>query len=251
MSPYLAPLLLFFAGAVASGINAVAGGGTLLAFPIQIALGASTLQANATSSAALWLGGLASALGYAEQLKKTRHHLRVLLIPSGLGSLVGAWLLIRTSESVFKQVVPILVLLATVLLALQPYLKPKEPSRRIPPWVGAVLQFLICVYGGYFGAGMGILMLALMGLFIEADLHQLNAIKSWLAVLVNVVATGAFLYQGLVQLGPMLALGAGSLAGGYLTARIVQRVPPSRVRVVVVALGFILSAWCFWRAFHS
>lgn len=250
MTVVLSTLLLFVAGAVASAINAVAGGGTLLAFPVQLALGATPLQANATSSAALWLGGLASALGYSEQFQKARSHLRVLLIPSGLGSLLGAWLLTQTSERVFERMVPLLVLVATVLLAAQPYLKPKEPSRRIPAWLGALLQFAICVYGGYFGAAMGILMLALMGLFVEGDLHQLNAIKSWLSVLVNVVATGAFLYQGLVQLRPMLALGAGALVGGYLTARTVQKVPPGRVRVVVVGLGFVLSGWCFWRAFH-
>jgi uncharacterized membrane protein YfcA len=243
-------LVLGCTGALAAALNAVAGGGTLLTFPVLMAFGASALHANATCSAALWLGGLASAFGYSAQFGKTRRYLRTLLWPSVLGSALGAWLLSRTSESVFKLVVPALVLVATALLAAQPYLRPKEPSRRIPPWLGMVLQFLICTYGGYFGAGMGILMLAMMGLFMEGDLHQFNALKAWLAVLVNVIATLMFLYQGLVQIKPMVALSVGALLGGYLAARGVQKVDPSRLRAGVVTLGLALSAWCAWQACH-
>jgi uncharacterized membrane protein YfcA len=243
-------LVLCGTGGLAAALNAVAGGGTLLTFPVLMAFGYSALHANATCSAALWLGGLASALGYSGQLKKTRPYLRTLFLPSVLGSVLGAWLLSRTSEQVFKLVVPALVLLATVLLAAQPYLRPKEASRRIPPWLGMALQFLICIYGGYFGAAMGILMLAMMGLFMEGDLHQLNALKAWLAVLINVIAAVMFLYQGLVQVRPMLAIGTGALLGGYLTARNVQKLDPGRLRVGVVTLGLALSAWCTWQAFH-
>lgn len=250
MPGVLSTLILFFAGVLAAAVNAVAGGGTLFAFPMLLALGVSPLHANATCSAALWLGGLASAIGYAEQFQKTRGYLRMLFLPSLLGSLVGAWLLSQTSEKIFKQVVPALVLLATVLLAFQPYLRPKEPHRRMPPWVGMLLQFFICVYGGYFGAAMGILMLAMMGLFIEGDLHQFNALKAWLAVLVNVVATAMFLYQGLVQPGPTLVLGIGALTGGYLTARNVKKIAPARLRGIVVVIGLALSVWCGWHALH-
>lgn len=239
--------VLFVVGGLAASLNAVAGGGSLIAFPAQIALGASALQANATCSAALWLGGLASALGYYSQLHKTRHYLTWLAIPSAIGSLIGAWLLSITSERLFHQVVPALVLLATVLLALQPWLRPSGP-RRIPLFAVIALQFLICVYGGYFGAAMGILMLALMGLFIDGDLHQLNALKMWLAMIVNIIATVAFVWQGLVQIGPMLAIAAGALSGGYLAARMAQRVAPGRVRIVVVFLGFLLSLWFAYRA---
>lgn len=246
----LSCLMLFAVGGLAAAINAVAGGGTLLAFPVQMALGASALHANATCSAALWLGGLASAFGYAEQLKKARGALRTLFWPSALGSLLGAWLLSQTSERVFKFVVPMLVLLATVLLAVQPYLRPREPTQRIPSWLVAGLQFLICVYGGYFGAAMGILMLALFGVFIDGDIHQLNGVKAWSAVLVNVVATAVFVYQGLVQLWPMLAIGSGALAGGYLAARNVQKLSPRHLRAIVVSLGLVLSMWCAWRALH-
>lgn len=243
--------LLFVVGAVASAQNAVAGGGTLLAFPVQMALGAVAQKANATCSAALWLGGLASTLGYSAQVGKIRGHLRQLLLPSALGSLLGAWLLSRTSEATFKLVVPLLVLVATVLLAAQPYLRLRQSGRHFSPWLGVVLQFLICIYGGYFGAGMGILMLALLGLFVEGDLHQQNALKAMLTVLVNIVATGVFLAQGLIELGPMVALGSGALLGGYLAARHVQKVDPRRLRIAVVALGMALSGWYGSRALIS
>lgn len=246
----LSSLVLFGVGILASALNAVAGGGTLLAFPVLMGFGATALHANATCSAALWLGGLASALGYSAQQKKMRSHLRTLLAPTLLGSILGAWALSKTSAEVFQFVVPALILLATVLLAAQPYLKPKHPHQRIPIWAGLVLQFCIGVYGGYFGAAMGILMLALMGVLIEGDLHEFNAIKAWLAVLVNVVATAIFLAQGLVELRPMLALGTGALLGGYLTARNVQKVAPARIRVFVVSFGLILAIWCTWRAIH-
>ncbi len=243
----LAMAVLFVVGALAASMNALAGGGSLIAFPAQIALGASALHANATCSAALWLGGLGSALGYYSQLHKTRRYLGLLALPSALGSLVGAWLLTITSEQLFARVVPALVLLATLLLALRPWLRPAG-ARSVPVWLAVLGQFLICVYGGYFGAAMGILMLALMGLFIEGDLHQLNALKMWLAMIVNVVATAAFVWQGLVQLKPMLAIAAGALLGGYLAARLAQRIDPDRLRIFVVILGFALSLWFAYRA---
>lgn len=236
-------------GALAAALNALAGGGSLIAFPAQIALGASALHANATCSAALWLGGLASAIGYYPQLHKTRRFVGMLILPSALGSLLGAWLLSHTSEQLFGRVVPALVLLATLLLALGPYLRPSGP-RHVPMWVIVIGHFCICVYGGYFGAAMGILMLALMGLAIDGDLHQLNALKMWLAMVVNIVATAAFVWQGLVQLRPMLALAAGALAGGYLAARLAQRWAPGRLRIVVVVLGFALSFWFAYRAWR-
>jgi uncharacterized membrane protein YfcA len=241
-------LILLLVGMLASALNAVAGGGTLLAFPVLMGFGASALHANATCSAALWLGGLASAIGYSAHQKKMERHLRMLIVPTLLGSIFGAWALSKTSPELFKLVVPALILLATVLLALQPYLKPKHPSQRIPLWLGLLLQFFIGLYGGYFGAAMGILMLALMGVLIEGDLHEFNAVKAWLAVLVNVVATVIFISQGLVELRPMLALGTGALLGGYLTARNVQKVHPARLRIFVVTFGLLLAAWCTYRA---
>lgn len=251
MTEPLSLVLLFVTGVAASSLNAVAGGGTFIAFPVLVALGANELVANATCSAALWLGGLASAVGYAERLTRVRKLLERLLLPSAIGSCIGAWLLTVTSQRAFQMAVPALVLMATLLLALQPLLHRRVigAGRRLPVWVGMALQVLICIYGGYFGAGMGILMIAVMGLIVEADLNELNGLKSALALLVNVLATAAFLYRGLVLLVPTLALGAGALVGGYLSARGAQKVAPGKLRIFIVLIGLGLSVWFGLRAF--
>ena len=243
-------LAMFVAGLVASAINAVAGGGSLITFPVLVALGLPELSANATNAAALWIGGLGSAVGFLPQLKRTGRHLRLLLLPTALGSAVGVLLLVSGGSRVFKYAVPGLVLGATVLLALQPQLKRWVigSRRRLPTVVGVLLQFLICVYGGYFGAGMGILMLALMGLYIDGDIHEHNALKAWLGVLVNLLAGVLFWRQGLLDLHATLAVGLGSLVGGYVAARVAQRVNAELLRRAIVVLGLILAVWFAARA---
>ena len=244
-------LAMFLAGLFASAINAVAGGGSLITFPVLVALGVSELSANATNSAALWVGGLGSAVGFWPQLKRTRRHLRLLLLPTALGSATGVALLVSGGERVFKYAVPLLVLVATVLLAVQPRLKrwALGSERKLPPAVGVLLQFVICVYGGYFGAGMGILMLALMGLFIDGDLHEHNALKAWLGLLVNLLAGVLFWHKGLLDLRAGLAVGAGALVGGYVAARVAQRVNAELLRRAIVGLGAILAVWFALRVF--
>lgn len=246
----LALASLFLVGALASALNAVAGGGSLLVFPLLVALGVPELSANATGAAALWPGSLSSALGFLPQLRRTGAFLRVLLVPTILGSLLGAFLLVRTSAQAFRLAVPVLVGVATLLLALQPLLKRRAVAsgRQMPAWLGALLHFVICIYGGYFGAGMGILMLAVMGLCIDGDLHELNALKAWLALLVNVLAMGAFVLQGLVVLVPALVLAAGAISGGYLMARLAPRLHADKLRRAVVVFGLILTVWFAQRA---
>ena len=243
-------LAMFLAGLCASAINAVAGGGSLITFPVLVALGVPELSANATNSAALWIGGLGSAVGFWPQLKRTRRHLRWLLLPTVLGSAVGVALLVSGGALVFKNAEPGLVQLATARLAAQPQLKrwALGSRRKLPAAVGALLQFLICVYGGYFGAGMGILMLALMGLFIDGDIHEHNALKAWLGLLVNLLAGVLFWQQGLLDLRAMLAVGVGSLVGGYVAARVAQRVNAEHLRRAIVGLGVILALWFAARA---
>jgi uncharacterized protein len=170
----LALLALFCVGVLACGINAVAGGGSLVAFPVLVALGVPPLAANATNAVALWPGSLSSAFGFLEQLKRTGRYLWVLVLPTVLGSLFGAWLLTHTPERLFAMVVPALILLATLLLAFQPQIRKRVLAGRaqVPTAVGVLLQFLVSVYGGYFGAGMGIIMLAVFGLFIHGSMHD-------------------------------------------------------------------------------
>lgn len=254
----------FGLGALAAGINAVAGGGTLLSFPVMVALGWPAVIANATNAASLWPGSLGSALGFRDARARAtiRRHLPLLLIPTFLGSALGALLLTRSGERLFRLVVPVLVLLATVLLALQPRIRrysqaraqgagPAAPAARLPTWAVLVLQLLIGVYGGYFGAGMGILMLALLGLYIEGDLHEHNALKAWLGVAVNLLASAIFFWQGLIDLPAGAAMALGAILGGYAAARLSLRVKADALRTVIVVIGALLSLWFTLRALRG
>ncbi|MBS1724897.1 MAG: sulfite exporter TauE/SafE family protein [Armatimonadetes bacterium] len=241
--------LLFFAGMVASAINAFAGGGTLVSFPVLIGLGVTDQVANATNSMALWPGSLSSAVGFKDRFAATKHYYRTLVPATVVGATAGAWLMIVTPSSTFRALVPVLILLATVILAFQPRIRTwiTGPHGHTSPWTGATLQLLISVYGGYFGAGMGIMMLAAMALFVEGDIHDMNALKNTLAVVINVVAMGWFLYKGLVLFLPCLFLMAGAVIGGYGAARLSQRVPSEKLRLGIVAYGLVMTAWFFFR----
>lgn len=245
----LALLALFALGGVAAAINAVAGGGSLVVFPALIGFGLSTTGANATTSAALWPGSMASAIGYWPLVKKKRREVMALALPTALGSAAGAWLLVNTPERAFKMVVPGLVLCATLLLAFQPRIRAwlGGKHRRVPRAAGFVLQLAVCVYGGYFGAGMGILMLAIFGLFIEGSIHELNGLKTALSLLVNLLASAMFVAQGLVRIGPALAVMTGAIAGGYIAAKLAPKAPAEATRRVVVVLGFLMTAWFTWK----
>ena len=247
----LALAALFVVGLVASAINAVAGGGSLLSFPLLVALGVPPLSANATNSVALWPGSLASAFGFRDQLARTQKHLKFLVAPTIAGSLLGAWLLTHTPERLFDFVVPLLVLTATLLLAFGQRLRKAVLARRtkIPVALGMALQFFVSVYGGYFGAGMGILMLALLGLIATGDIHRHNAIKNTLGLFINFTASVIFVSKGLVQFVPCLALMAGAIVGGYAAAHMSQKVAADPLRKGIVVYGFVMAAWFAWRAF--
>lgn len=243
--------LAFLAGFIAAAVNAVAGGGSLVSFPTLVALGLPEQPANATNGVALWPGSAAGAFGFIKHLKKTKKHLKLLIPPTAIGSILGALLLVATGQELFKTVVPFLILLATFLLAFQPKIKEfaKAGKLKTGPILVAFLQFLIALYGGYFGAGMGIMMLGVMSLYIDGDLHELNAIKNWLAVVINFGSSVILIANGLVILLPALAVMAGALIGGYTSASLVQKIDPEKARKVVVAYGFIMTAWYFWSVF--
>ncbi|MCO5296366.1 MAG: sulfite exporter TauE/SafE family protein [Fimbriimonadaceae bacterium] len=246
----LSLLIFVVAGAAASAINSVAGGGSLVSFPVLVAMGVPSLPANATNSVALWPGSLAGALGFRNLLPKTGHHLRTLAIPTFLGALVGALLLVNTGQKTFDLAVPVLILGATLLLAFQRRIKTwaTRTSLHIPVAGGMAIQFFVAVYGGYFGAGMGIMMLAAFSLFVEGNIHELNAMKTWLGLFINFAASVLLLQQGLVVLVPALALTVGSIGGGYWAARVSQRVDSEKLRVWIAAYGFVMSAVFIWRA---
>lgn len=248
----LALAAVFLASVLGGGINAIAGGGTLLTFPALVGLGVPALTANATSTVALWPGALSSMWGYRGELRGARAWVARLTLPSLAGGALGAWLLLRTPPDRFARIVPFLVLGATLLfLAQGPLMRrlrerrgesiapaPVEDGDPAPaPWLLAG-QFAIGVYGGYFGAGIGILMLAGLGLMGFTNIHRMNGLKNWGALCMNAVAAGIFAFGGIVDWPVALAMAAGGLLGGYGGSRLAQRVGQQRVRRAIVAIGF-------------
>jgi len=252
-------LILVLVGAIASGINAVAGGGSLISFPTltgvelfgrQFGFGLPMIGANATNSVGLWPGSLTGALGFGNLFHKTARYMKCLWIPTLLGSILGAWLLITTTENLFRKLVPGLILLATLLLAFQPQIKQWAIKReaKISDSAAMVLQFSVAVYGGYFGAGMGIMMLAVFMIYMQGNIHEINAVKGWLAVIINASASVVFLIKGLVVLNAAIAIVIGALIGGYLAARISQGVDPNKLRLAIAAYGLLTAAYF---AYHN
>jgi uncharacterized protein len=250
-------LLLVLVGAVASAINAVAGGGSLVSFPtLTLGLGLPLKPANATNTVSLWPGSLAGAFGFWNLIGKTGHHFKTLALPTLIGALAGAWLLVVTHDRLFQVAVPFLLLGATLLLAFQPHIKhwAQRHRREISPRSAILLQLGVAVYGGYFGAGMGIMMLAVFTLFMEGTIHEINAVKNWLGVIINFVATMVFVLESLRPEGeqlilwaPALALTIGSIFGGFAAARMSQRVDSEKMRKVIAGYGFVMTAYFFSR----
>lgn len=236
-------------GAIASGINAVAGGGSLVSFPYLVGLGIADKVANATNSVGLWPGSVTGGIGFIKRFGSTKRYLPAMIPPTLLGSALGAALLMNTSTQAFRRAIPFLILLAAILLLLQPRVKRLVGHRALPVWAAPLLQFLVALYGGYFGAGMGIMMLACFALTMEGDVHELNAIKNWLGLAINFTCSALFLWKGLVLPleGGLLVL--GSLIGGYVAAHVSQRFDPDRLRSVIAVYGLGMAAFFMARAF--
>jgi uncharacterized membrane protein YfcA len=239
----------FFAGAM----NSIAGGGTLLTFPTLMSV-VSPEVANATSTVALLPGSMAGAWGYRRELAGARSFALTMLAPSLVGGAVGAWLLIAY-RSQFRVLVPWLVLAAaTLFLIQQPLLKwmKKEVSEPMPkPGPTRLLfllafQFLVAVYGGYFGAGIGILMLTALGFMGVGDIHRMNAVKTFLASAINLVSVAQFVAEpDMVVWSYALPMVVSAIAGGYAGAHVARRLPAAYVRWAVVSIGFGLAVYCF------
>lgn len=243
-------LLLVVVGAVASGINSVAGGGSLISFPcLTLGFNIPSLTANATNSVGLWPGSLAGAWGFRDGLAATKSYLNLLTLPTLIGSALGSWLLTITDKKFFEAVVPVLLLVATLLLWFQPAVKKLVlgHDRTVGPMAAVVLQTFVAAYGGYFGAGMGIMMLAVFGLFMDANIHEINAVKTILGVVINLTASTLFLFKGMVLLMPALALTIGSLIGGYYAAKWSQKVDPDKLRIAIAIFGFAMAVHFAWR----
>jgi uncharacterized membrane protein YfcA len=248
-----------FAAFLAGIVNSVAGGGTLLTFPALIAAGLSPLVANATSTVALLPASLSSMHGYREELEGARRWAVALAVPSLIGGGLGALLLLHTSNATFNHIIPWLVLGATTLFLLQRQLmrwirgkeavtaSDEELGRRSPAPALLAAQFLVGVYGGYFGAGIGILMLATLGFMGFTNIHRMNGLKNWGAFCMNLVAAVTFAFSGIVHWPVAVSMAIGSIAGGYAGARAAQRLPQAMVRGVVAAVGVGSGVWLLVR----
>jgi uncharacterized membrane protein YfcA len=259
--PDLSLVWLCLTALLAGAINAIAGGGTLLTFPALIAAltpirGAAfaAVLANATSTAALVSGSMASAWGYRQKIEQARRWLVLLIGPSLIGGTVGSLLVTRLPARYFAVLVPWLILLAASLLladSLIPRRKPHgdEQTRHRPgALVGLVVfQFLVSVYGGYFGAGIGILMLSSLALMGIGDINRMNAVKTVLTACINGTSVIVFMVDKKIEWSYALPMAAFAILGGYIGARVALRIHPRQVRWIVIAIGFGLAAYFFYQ----
>lgn len=242
------PLLPDGVAFVAGVMNSVAGGGSFLSFPALMAAGVPAISANATNSAALWVGSVGGARGYAPEVREQRGLLTPVLVVSIVGSLAGAVLLIRTPAHLFERMIPWLLLFATIVFAVSPLLRRRRTARAAhhAPWQLAA-QLLVAVYGGYFGAGMGILMLAILSFTGFPTFNAANAVKNVLAVAINGVATVPFIIAGIIDWHYALPMAVTALAGGYVGARLFRRLPAIYGRSTVIASGVAMTIVFFRR----
>ncbi|MCK5932241.1 MAG: sulfite exporter TauE/SafE family protein [Fulvimarina manganoxydans] len=241
--------LLFLAGFMSGAINAVAGGGTFISFGALSLIGVAPISANATSSIAQLPGYFTSTLPYLKDIRRIWRGLILLGIVSIVGSTLGALLLLWLDNDQFAAAVPWLLLGATALFAAGPWLKPKpryqSDAAQGRSLASPVMQFITSIYGGFFGAGMGIMMLATLGLTESGDYHRLNAIKNVLANVIAIVAIVVFVSGGVVNWLGALAMIPGVALGGYSGVWIAKRVPQIAVRVFVIAIGLFLAGYYF------
>jgi uncharacterized membrane protein YfcA len=237
--------MLFVAGFLSGVINAVAGGGTFITFGAMTLIGIPPISANATSSIAQFPGYVTSTLAYWTDIRRMWRGALVLATVSVIGSLGGALILLALDNPSFRAIVPWLLLGATALFAAGPWLKPRGGVHRERPLAGAVVQFITAVYGGFFGAGMGIMMLATLGLTEDGDYHKLNALKNMLAIVIAAVAIVVFASGGVVTwLAAAIMVPAVAL-GGYFGVWSARRVPQLAVRIFVIAVGLFLAGYYF------
>ena len=243
---------VFGAGVVAGTVNTVVGSGSLLTFPTLLAFGYSPIVANVSNTLGLVPGSVSGALGYRRELAGQAARLRRLGAFSLAGGLLGAGLLLMLPSSSFERVVPYLIVVACVLVVLQPRLSARmirraasEPDHQRPHAALDACVFLAAIYGGYFGAAQGVILIALLGIFVDDHLQRLNATKNVLAGLVNAVAAALFIVFAHIAYLPAGLLAIGSTIGGQLGARVGRRSAPDLLRVLVVVVGIGVAVKLF------
>jgi uncharacterized membrane protein YfcA len=248
-------IFLFIAGALGGALNSVAGGGSFIAFPALLFVGVPAIPANATNTIALWTAAAASGGAYRSKLDVQRRVLVPLLAASLAGGLAGAFLLLKTPAQTFMRVLPWLTLGATLLFAFGKKLAGGrgsivEHEATVAALIGATLfQLAVAVYGGYFGGGMGIVMLAMLAVLGMTDIHAMNALKSVMGFVINGVAAVTFVVKHAVYWKQGIVMIAGGILGGYLGAHYAQKVPPAWIRGFVVLAGAGMTGYFFWKAY--
>jgi len=241
--------LAMAAAFLAGGINSVAGGGTLVSFPALLGLGLPAIAANATSTVAIWPGSVGSMWGFRRELRAIPARMRLLALPAVAGGLLGALLLRSTPSRTFEHLVPLLILFATLLFSIQAPVQRRLQSLRSsgprgPLWVaGATLgMFCVGVYGGYFGAGMSIMMLTALAFMGMEDILQMSAFTSFLSFCTNGVASMLFIASRMVVWPYVLGMMAAALTGGWAAAKVARRVTKASVRRFVISVGVAIAA---------
>lgn len=249
-------ILLFLVGIVVGSMNAIAGGGMLLGFPVLLAAGLPPLTANVTSNIVVLPGSLSSAYGYRKYLRKINRRYLLLLLPCLVGASAGALILRNTSSTDFQRLVPLLILFAVVLFAFQPFLHHhlhrhiKGKRKAIKPLLIISLALLpVAVYGGYFGAGFGFIMLAFLGFTKLHEMHQMQGIKNLGGAVVSLASLICLFSTGLIDWHHGLVMAAGALIGGYYGALLTQKIPSHTIRIIVIVIGLITASYLGLRTY--
>lgn len=248
-------VLLFVVALIAGAQNSVAGGGSFLTVPTLIFTGMLPIQANATNTVALWPGSVASILPYRDALETERRTLLILSIISVIGGIFGAIILLKTPQNTFLSILPFLLLVATILFAIgEPITKRLQSSGKLraPRWLVltnvSVVQFVVSLYGGFFGGGIGILMLATLSLMGMRNIHTMNALKVVLASAINSVALITFIVAGIVEWPQALVMMGGAIIGGWGGATVARKVNERYIRIYVILVGLAMTVALFIRA---
>jgi hypothetical protein len=245
-------LLLFAGGLLAGFINVMAGGAGFMTFPLLMAAGMTEIEANASNFVAVLPANLVGSFVYRKELASVRRHLGLRLVLAAAGGVLGSWILVTTGQASFQLVIPWLLAFATLSFALGPWIKSRLErdfafDGRRWMWLSLVLEFLVYVYGGYFGLGMGIVMFAIYSIFSQATIHQANALRNVTIALMTLISIAIFANAGVIRWLPSLVMMAGAMLGGYATAHIALRVPHTLVRNGILVWAVCLTVLAFWR----
>jgi len=250
---------LLAAAGIAGALNALAGGGSFISFPALLFTGIPPVEANATNTVALWPGLVASAMAYLKRLNAPLRVLAPLMVTSVLGGWAGALLLLKTPQHTFMRLVPWLLLAGTLLFAFGNSLRGLVGKTAVVDdlrdisvkaiVLGSITELLVAIYGGYFGAGIGFMALAMLALMGMRDIHAMGAIRTLLAVAINAAAVITFILARAVLWPQCLVMVAGSLAGGWFGAHYAQRADPKRVRSMVIGVGIAMTAYFFFKVY--